>query len=145
MESRFLFLTLDEAGAGSHSAKLYLVLNDLGQLLVEREDWTLDGKRSSFVPAERALQQPSQDVLRQQVEGGLRKRLDYVRHEGDGGPVYDLMFDGKLVAGGVPPHEIIRQVAALLAGGQIASVEQAFFIRRFDAADMPASSGSTLH
>lgn len=144
MESRFLFLTLDAEGAGSHGGKLYLVLNDLGQLLVEREDWTLDGKRSSFVPIERVLQQPHGSTFRQQVEAGLRKRLDFVKHEADSGPVYDLAFEGKSVAAKVSASEIARQVAALLVGRQIASVEQAFFTRRFAGEDT-ADPGRVLH
>ncbi|MDF2114827.1 hypothetical protein PY365_04530 [Roseiarcaceae bacterium H3SJ34-1] len=131
MENRFLFLTLDEAGAGSHGAKLYLVLNDLGQLLVEREDWTRDGKRSSFVPVERVLQQPGEDVFRRQVEAGLRKRLDYARHDdGKGVPVFDLMFEGKAIATNASKAEIARAVAALAAGKQIAGTEQDYFERR---------------
>jgi hypothetical protein len=131
MESRFLFLTLDEAGAGSHGAKLYLVLNDLGQLLVEREEWTRDGKRSSLVPVERVLRQPDEDAFRRQVEAGLRKRLDFVRHD-DGGdaPLFDLMFEGKSVATKAPKAEIARAVAALVAGKQIAGVERDYFDRR---------------
>jgi hypothetical protein len=131
MEHRFLFLTLDDAGAGSHGGKLYLVLNDLGQLLVEREDWTRDGKRSSFVPVERVLQLPGEDVFRRQVEAGLRKRLDYTRHDdGNGTPVFDLTFEGKAIATKAPKAEIVRAVAALVAGKQIAGAEQNYFGRR---------------
>jgi len=129
MEHRFLFLTLDSAD--SPGAKLYLVLNDLGQLLVEREDWTRDGKRSSLVPVERVLRQPDEDALRRQVEAGLRKRLDYVRHD-DGGdaPFYDLVFEGKAVVTKVPKAEVARAVTALVEGKQIAEAERDYFDRR---------------
>jgi hypothetical protein len=146
MEHRFLFLTLDDAGAGSHGSKLYLVLNDLGQLLVEREDWTRDGKRSAFVPAERVLQQPGEDAFRLQVEAGLRKRLDYMRHDdGKGAPVFDLRFEGKNIAAKASRAEIDRTVAALLAGKQIAGIERDYFDRRFAADDAPGAIGRVLH
>jgi hypothetical protein len=130
MEYRFLFLTLDDAGAGSPGSKLYLVLNDLGQLLVEHEDWTRDGKRSSFVPAERVLQQPGEDAFRRQVEAGLRKRLDYTRHD-DGAPVFDLTFEGKVVVAKSSKVDVRLVVTTLLAGKQIAAIERDYFERRF--------------
>jgi hypothetical protein len=146
MENRFLFLTLDDAGAGSHGARLYLVLNDLGQLLVEREDWTRDGKRSSFVPIERVLQQPGEDAFRLQVEAGLRKRLDYARYDDDKeAHVFDLKFEGKTVATKVPKAEIARVVATLVAGKQIAGIERDYFDRRLADEDAPGVIGRVLH